>query len=142
METGYKVSEIMVRDIISVDSGTTILNCAKKMADNGVGCLIIQEKNNLLGIVTEQDLARKALAMGISPNNPVSNIMSRNIKYIEPEKDIQDAMQLMGNNEIKHLPVVSGGKLVGLVTSKDIIQIQPGLIDLLSFKSSMRKEEE
>jgi CBS domain-containing protein len=141
METGYKVSEIMIREVISVSPALNIIDCAREMADKEVGCLIVKENGNLLGIVTEQDLARKALAKGVSPDKPVSDIMSRDMKYIEPDRDIQDAMQLMGNNEIKHLPVISKGELVGIVTSKDIIQIQPGLIDLLSFKSSLGKRD-
>ena len=67
---------------------------------------------------------------------PVSEIMSVSITTIEPERDIRDAIQLMGANEIKHLPVLVEGKLAGIITFKDIIKIEPALIELLSFKSA------
>jgi signal-transduction protein with cAMP-binding, CBS, and nucleotidyltransferase domain len=62
--------------------------------------------------------------------------MSCKVYTIELERDINDAMSLMGTNEIKHLPVVSKGKLHGIITAKDAIQIEPGLIELLSFNRS------
>ena len=141
METGYKVSEIMVRDVHHVDPDCSLLECARKMSDNKVGCLVVNEDGKVSGIITEQDLARKVLAREVDAKKTlVRDIMSTNVRTASPEDDIGEAMRLMGNNEIKHLPVVLDRKLVGLVTSKDIIQIQPGLIDLLSFKSSYKEK--
>jgi signal-transduction protein with cAMP-binding, CBS, and nucleotidyltransferase domain len=137
MRTGYKVGEIMVRNTFTVSPNFLIIDCAKKMAEREIGSLVVVENGKVVGIVTEQDLARKALARGIDvEKTQVSKIMSSNVNTIEPDRDIYDAFVLMGINRIKHLPVVLQGELKGMITSKDVIQIQPGLIDLLSFKNS------
>ena len=143
METGYRVSEVMVRDVATISPKASLLECAKKMAENKVGCLVVTVSDNPIGIITEQDLARRVLAREIDvKNTAVRSIMSRNMKTISPDKDLHEAVSLMGKNEIKHLPVVSGRKLAGIITAKDIIQIQPGLIELLRFNSSSKKNLE
>ena len=142
METGYSVSEVMVRDVITISPEASLLECAKKMADKKIGCLVVTASTEVIGIITEQDLARKVLAREINAKTTkVKEIMSSNIKTISPENDLYSAVQVMGNNEIKHLPVVIGRKLAGIITAKDIIQIQPGLIELLRFNTSTNRSE-
>ncbi len=137
MNTGYLVGEIMSSEVVSASPETKIIEAAKIMADKKIGSVVVVIFSKVAGIITEQDLTRKVLAKGIdAKEKTIEEIMSKNIQTIEPEKDIYEAVSLMGNNEIKHLPVVSDGKLVGIITAKDIIKIEPGLIDLLNFKSS------
>jgi signal-transduction protein with cAMP-binding, CBS, and nucleotidyltransferase domain len=137
METGYKIHEIMSREVFTINSDSLIVDAAKKMASNKVGSLVVLHEGKIEGILTEQDLARKAVAEQLNISAVmVREIMTSPVHTIEPERDLNDAMSLMGTNEIKHLPVVSKGKLHGIITAKDAIQIEPGLIELLSFKSS------
>jgi signal-transduction protein with cAMP-binding, CBS, and nucleotidyltransferase domain len=139
MEIGYKIHEIMSRDVFTINSDSLIVDAAKKMASNKVGSLVVLHEGKIRGILTEQDLARKAVAEELNISAVmVREIMTSPVHTIEPEKDLNDAMSLMGTNEIKHLPVVSKGKLHGIITAKDAIQIEPGLIELLSFKSSKK----
>ena len=141
METGYKVGDIMTTEIHSVEKNSSIVECAKKMAENKVGSLIVKSEGEIIGIITEQDVSRKVLAEDLDPKETaVSQIMSSVLHKVEPDTDIHKAMELMGEKEIKHLPVLSGGEIRGIVTFKDIIKIEPTLIELLNFKNSMNED--
>ena len=132
-----QVGEIMEKNIVFANSNDNLIFCAKQMAEKNIGCLIIKEEEKVVGIITEKDLARRGLAEEVdAKNTPANMIMSKKVISITPEKDIKEAMELMGNNELRHLPVFSEGKLAGIITSKDLIQIQPGLIEILIFKKN------
>ncbi len=135
IETGYKAGDIMNVAVHKVLESNTVQDCAKIMADKKVGSLLVESNGKIVGILTEQDLARKVLGGGMDAGRTLAkDIMSQEITSIEPHKDLHDAMQLMDINEIKHLPVMSGDKLHGIVTFKDIIKVEPALIELMNFR--------
>lgn len=142
VETGYKVCDAMTKSPVTISPNKTLREAAKLMAKENVGALIVTEDNKLLGIFTEQDIVRKAVAM---PGNPaakkVGEIMSTDIATINPEADIFEAIRTMRDYDVRHLPVVSDSKLLGLVTLKDILKIEPDLFDLLVEKFELREEE-
>lgn len=139
MEGRYKVGEIMADNVIVSTPSESIYNCAQKMSHRKISSLIIIDGTSVVGIITEQDIARKVVAKDLRvKTTPVHIIMSANIISINPEKDIQDAIQIMGNNEIKHLPVIENGELLGIITSKDIVAIEPLLIEMLKFNSNSK----
>lgn len=138
MKTGYTVEQIMTRNVLTVVPEMKVMDVAKLMADKEVGSVVVCKKNEVVGILTEQDLARKVLAKGINPETTtIQAVMTEKPHTVAPQKEIYNAMVEMGDRKIKHLPVVQEGKLQGIVSFKDIIKIQPDLIDIVSFKSSM-----
>ena len=138
MLTGIRVEEVMRNKVVSIKASANSVACAKIMARKKVGSVVVQENKVVKGILTEQDLARKVLAKGLNPKTTtVGQLMSKKVYTIEPEQDIYEAITKMGRQKIKHLPVVQNGKLAGIISYKDIIKLQPGLIELLSFKSSL-----
>ena len=138
MQGKYKVHEVMERNIIVSSKQNSILYCSKVMAKNKIGCVVIVEEHRVVGIITEQDILRKVVACELDPKHTcVEKVMSRNIVFVESLIELQSAIQLMGNNQIKHLPVIDNGELVGLVTSKDIVAIEPLLIEYLKFNNSV-----
>lgn len=143
MDTGYKIGEIRVREVKTTFQGDIITLAAKKMAEEKIGCLVItDDKEKVIGILTEQDIARKVVAEGREgAATLVKEIMSKEIVHIEPHQDLHKAVELMEQNSIKHLPVILNGKLQGIITFKDIIAIEPALIESMSFKSSLRELE-
>lgn len=142
MEAGYKIGEIMVRDVHTTFQGDIVTLAAKKMAEEKIGCLIITDKDKVVGILTEQDIARKVVAEGRQAEATlVKEVMSREVIHIEPHEDLHKAVELMGQNGIKHLPVISKGKLQGILTFKDIIALEPALIEAMSFKNNSRNLE-
>jgi signal-transduction protein with cAMP-binding, CBS, and nucleotidyltransferase domain len=142
METDYKVHQIMRENVVTVGEDALIKDISHTMKEKGVGSVIIVDGKKPLGIVTEQDLVRKVIAQGMDPQmTKVNQVMERRMVSVESSRDLADAVALMGNSEVKHLPVIDHGKLVGIITAKDIIRIEPYFIEMLQFKSSLSKDE-
>jgi CBS domain-containing protein len=93
------------------------------MAQKNIGALLVGKANNkLMGILSERDCARKVLLKGKSPKNtPVKEIMSRNVFYVRPEQSIEQCMRLMANEHVRHLPVIEGKKVIGMISIDDVI---------------------
>lgn len=142
MKTGFKVCDAMTENPITVSSGTSLQDCAKLMAEKHVGALLVKKKEDLQGIITEQDIVRRAVAKGIdAAKSKVAEYMETKMISISPEADIFDALLKMRELNIRHLPVIDGKKFLGLLTLKDILKIEPQLFDLLVEKFELREEE-
>ncbi len=142
MRTGFKVCDAMTKKPVTVDNSLTLEQCAKMMESNHVGALLVKDDGKLLGLLTEQDIVRKAIAKGMNPKSTkVSNIMVTGLKTIAPEKDIYDALTIMRNMNIRHLPVMDGKEMIGLLTLKDILKIQPHLFEMMVEKFELREED-
>ena len=141
MKTGYKVHDCMTTRPISVSSEASLEECAKAMALNHVGALVIKDDHKSKGLITEQDIVRKALANGINPlTKKVRDFMEKDLITISPSDDIYEALIKMRDSNIRHLPVVDKGNMVGLLTLKDILKIEPQLFELLTEKFELREE--
>jgi signal-transduction protein with cAMP-binding, CBS, and nucleotidyltransferase domain len=143
MKTGYKVCDAMTEKPICLSPNDSIKRCAKVMGEQHVGAIILRDKkNSIVGIVTEQDIVRKAVAFDKLPSRAkVSSVMEKNLSTISPEKDIFEALLTMRDRNIRHLPVVDGNRFLGLLTLKDVLKIEPQLFDLLVEKFELREEE-
>src|SRR3989339_1779499 len=141
MKTGYKVYDCMTTKPISVPSDVSLEECAKVMAKNHVGALVIKDNHQSRGVITEQDIVRKVIAKGINPlTKKVKDFMAKKLLTISPNDDIYEALIKMRDSNIRHLPVVDKGAMVGLLTLKDILKIEPSLFDLLVEKFELREE--
>ena len=141
MKTGYKVYDCMTTKPISVSSEISLEECAKVMTLNHVGALVIKDAHESKGLITEQDIVRKVISKGINPlTKKVRDFMETKIITISRNDDIYDALIKMRDSNIRHLPVVDNGKMVGLLTLKDILKIEPQLFELLVEKFELREE--
>ena len=141
MKTGYKVHDCMTTKPISVSPEASLEECAKVMSQNHVGALVIKDYHQSKGLITEQDIVRKAIAKGINPlTKKVKDFMEIKLVTISPNDDIYDALIKMRDGNIRHLPVVEHGKMAGLLTLKDILKIEPQLFELLVEKFELREE--
>jgi len=103
------------------------------MAKFKIGSLVILENEKIAGIITESDIIRKVVATGLDESNVmVGQAMSKNVITIDAEKDLSDACHMMVDHKIKRLPVLENGKLVGMLTTTDIIAVEPKLIESLA----------
>ena len=142
MKTGYKVYDCMTTKPVSVTPDTSLQQCAKVMAKNHVGALVIKDDHQSKGLITEQDIVRKVIAKGINPlTKKVGDFMAKKLLTVSPNDDIYDALIKMRDSNIRHLPVVDKGKMVGLLTLKDVLKIEPSLFDLLVEKFELREEK-
>lgn len=116
-----KVSEIMSREVASLESKETAASAAKKMTEGGFGCLLVTRMGSVVGIVTERDLVRKVLAKNEDPSQiKLEDIMSQPVITVGPSMQVGDASKLMSEKRIRRLPVMDGHLLVGIVTTTDI----------------------
>lgn len=142
MKTGIKVGDVMTRKFISVEPASTIESCAKIMAKKRVGSLIVKEGQKLKGIITEGDIMR-AVAKGLNlKKTPVSKIMTKHVITISPSKDLYESLMVMKKKAIRWLPVVIDTNIIGLLTEKDVLKIQPDLFDIIVQNTKIAEEEE
>jgi CBS domain-containing protein len=117
------VKEVMKRHVKSVGSDATVLEAAQKMAQNNIGCLVVVN-DTLEGIITERDILNKVVAPGKSPGQvSVGEVMTRHVITISPDKDMEEASDIMARHRIKRLPVVFGNEVLGIVTSTDVVAV-------------------
>lgn len=122
--------------VYSVAPKATVFDALKLMADKNIGSLLVIESGTIVGIFTERDYARKIVLMGrTSPQTMVRDIMSPNVLFVGPDQTSDQCMALMTNNRLRHLPVMEGGQLLGLISIgdlvKDIISEQQFIIEQL-----------
>ncbi|MFC2135634.1 cyclic nucleotide-binding/CBS domain-containing protein [Bacteroidota bacterium] len=142
MKTGIKIVDAMTNKPIIASTDLTSTECAKLMRKYNVGSVLVKEGKDIIGIITEQDLVNKVLAKAKNPDDLTArDIMEKNLITISPDKDIYDAMIEMRNNDIRKLPVQENGRIVGFLTMKDIVKIEPQLFDLMIENISIREEK-
>jgi CBS domain-containing protein len=122
-----KVADIMTKSVVMTNPEASITDTCKLMADKGVGSVVVVEANKLVGIVTERDIVRRALAAGKEPTTTkINEIMSKPVTTTTPTADVGDATELMRLKNVRRLPVLDKNRvLVGIVTSDDIIAELP-----------------
>jgi CBS domain-containing protein len=95
----------------------------KVMADKDVGALLVMDNNQLVGMISERDYARKVVLMGrSSKDTPVREILTEPLIVIRPECSVDEAMRLITTNRIRHLPVVCDGVVLGVISIGDLVQ--------------------
>ena len=109
-------------EVWSVTPDHPVYDALKLMADKNIGALLVMEGDQLIGIFSERDYARKVILKGkASKSIPVKEIMSTEVVYVRPEQTIADWMALMPDRRIRHLPVLEGKQLVGMISIGDVV---------------------
>lgn len=116
-----QISEIMNKNIVSVDESVLSRDAAKMMEDSNARSLIILENGHPIGIVTDRDFAIKITAHSYPVDTPVRRIMSSPLISIDSNSDLYAASDLMSSQKIRTLPVIDGDKVVGIITVLDLM---------------------
>ena len=123
MATVRELLKAKGKEIWSITPQATAYEALQVMAEKDVGALLVLDKDNLVGIFSERDYARKVILKGkFSKETPVSELMTREVLYISPQSPIEDCMALMTAKRIRHLPVLENEKLIGIVTIGDVVR--------------------
>ena len=109
--------------IISITAGASVFDAIKLMADRAVGSLLVMDGDQLEGIVTERDYARKVILKGrASESTRVGEIMTTELITANTDQTVNDCMTIMTERRIRHLPVVDDGEVVGLISIGDLVE--------------------
>lgn len=107
----------------TVGADATVFDAIAMMADKNVGSLTVMNREKLIGIITERHYSRNVVLKGkTSPTIPVKEIMEKNVVCVSPQNSIEECMALMTNKRVRHLPVLDGGKVVGIVSIGDLVK--------------------
>jgi signal-transduction protein with cAMP-binding, CBS, and nucleotidyltransferase domain len=117
------VEDIMKKNVITIDEAESIQDAAQKMVTANVGCVIVTRKGNPVGIITERDFVTKVAAEGRPLFTEVSEVMSLPLTVIDPDDTVWDAAEIMRAKGIHKLPVQKENKIIGIVTTTDLVEI-------------------
>jgi CBS domain-containing protein len=107
----------------TITPAASVFDAVKQMAEKSIGALVVIEGEKVVGIITERDYARKIILMArSSKETPVRDIMTSSVMYVRPDQTSEECMVLMTENRLRHLPVLDGGKLIGLISIGDLVK--------------------
>lgn len=123
MSTVQHILDTKGHDVFVVRPDDTVADALRLMADKDIGAVLVTEDDRVVGIFTERHYARKVFLKGrTSPTTLVREVMVRDVIYVEPEQTVEACMALMAAKRIRHLPVLSSGKLVGIISIGDLMK--------------------
>ena len=109
--------------IYTIEPAASVFDAVKLMAEKNIGALLVLEGEQVIGIVTERDVARKVVLMARSPREtPLRDIMTTSVMVVPPQRTSEECMALMTEHRLRHLPVMDGGRLAGLVSIGDLVK--------------------
>lgn len=137
MKTVQQLLDSKLPRLVSVSPDTTVLDALRVMAEKEIGAVLVLDGEQLAGIFSERDYARKVVLQGkSSKETPVREIMTEKVVCVHPKQTIEDCMGLMTDKRIRHLPVLEHKKVVGVISIGDVVK------EMLSEKEFVIKQLE
>ena len=122
------VKEAMTKNVVTINQNASVLEACMLYRDKKVGCLVVVDGENCVGIVTERDLIERSICMHRDPEKTiVRDIMSKDIKTVHSLEHVDTALEIMARYHLKKLPVVKNDKIVGIITVTDISKTKSDL---------------
>lgn len=122
-----RISDVMTEAAVTDRPDDSLAAAARKMWGQQTGSLLVLEGDDLVGIITERDVLR-AVATGMPLDTPVSEVMAKDLITVEPGTSLREAAAIMTEKWIRHLPVLDGGRLVGIVSQRDLAGVLAGAL--------------
>jgi CBS domain-containing protein len=137
--TEVKVEDVMSSPVITIKDTDTVLAASKLMKKNEIGCVVVVDcKGKPVGLMTERDVVRRVAALDLLPSKVLAGkSMTKPTATIDATADVAEAAKKMRTMKIRRLVVLQEGKLKGIITSNDIVDITPALIDVMAEKSQI-----
>jgi len=118
-----RISDIFVREILTIDRKATVFECIKKMVERNVGAIVVTDGPSICGIFTERDYLRRiALEDRTSKTTRVEEVMTSRLVYADPSQSAEECMAIMTQQRIRHLPIMEGQQLVGILSIGDLVK--------------------
>lgn len=141
METKVTVHDAMTSNVLTVGPQTSVADAALLMTRFKIGSLIIKSNSEPEGLITESDIISKVVSKDIKASEiTIGEIMTKNLIIIHPGSELNEAARLMGKNNIRRLPVVNNGILVGILTSSDVLMVSPELTEIMVESARMENQ--
>ncbi len=143
MEMNAKVTvrDAMTSNVLTIGLQTSVAVAAQLMAKYKIGSLIVKSNSKPEGLITESDIIRKVVSKDLKASNiSINEVMIKDLITISPKKDLNEAARVMVKNNIRRLPVVNGGILVGILTSSDVLMVSPELTEILVEDARMQNQ--
>ena len=123
MRTVRQLLDAKPAEIVSIGPDAPVIEALRRMAEREIGALLVMEGPALVGIVSERDYARKVVLQGrASKDTPVREIMTAQVRTVAPADTVEHCMQLVTDRRIRHLPVLDGGRVVGVLSIGDLVK--------------------
>jgi CBS domain-containing protein len=107
----------------TIAPAASVYDAIKLMAEKNIGALMVKDGDDVVGVVTERDYARKVILLAkSSKDTPVREIMTSQVRFVRPEQTSEECMALMTENRLRHLPVMDKGRMIGLVSIGDLVK--------------------
>lgn len=120
------ILEVKGNDLWSIGPSASVYDALRMMSDKDVGALVVMENDHMVGIMSERDYARKVVLLGkTSRETTVDEIMSKKVITVHPDQTVEEAMELMNNNRVRHLPVVENDDdpaVLGMISIGDVVK--------------------
>jgi CBS domain-containing protein len=123
-----RISEVMTEAAVTDRPDDTLRQAAGKMREQQTGSLLVLDGQDLVGILTERDVL-KAVATDTPLDTPISEVMSKDLITVEPATSLREAARIMAERWIRHLPVLEAGRLVGIVSQRDLAGVLAGALN-------------
>lgn len=134
------VKEIMSKPVYSIDINKTAKDAGRLMKRVRRGFLIVVKNKNPVGVISDSDIIDKVVSSNVKAEQlKVKELMTEPVVFVEPNEDILSAVRKMKKSNIHRLPVVDGGKLVGVISLTDIARTSPEMLDLLEYRLKMKE---
>lgn len=122
------MKEIMTRNVVTIEVDASVFDACMMYKEKKVGCLVVVDNETCVGIVTERDLIERSVCLHRDPEKTkVREIMSSNVKVVNALDSVEKTLEMMKSFKLKKLPVISSGKVVGIITMTDIAEARPDL---------------
>ena len=123
MKTVRQLLDSKAIGVVTIDPGAAVFDALARMAEYEIGALVVVEDGHVIGILSERDYARKVILHNKhSREIPVKEIMTDRVFYVSPDNTLADCMTLMTDRRVRHLPVMSGDELVGVLSIGDLVK--------------------
>ncbi len=143
MDRSVPVKDSMTVNVITAKPKDSVTEIADIMVKNGIGSVVITKGEKPVGIICERDLLDKVISSDLKPSEVTAeSVMVTDLITIGPSADMLDAMRRMIDNDIGHLPVIENGKLVGIVTVQDVLEVTPQILEIIPEHAEIESSEE